>query len=365
MGKFETTAIPILQALPAPPQYDYNELLLQAMKVLVNLKRFSPANDVPYTTVTKFKDKVKTSFAYIDKSVTNVNFSGASQLQKLKNVCDLLTPELSKAQQQLGTYNAKNRSQEFGISALSKFIESDATSVIGRAKAVIEPQLKKVHELWVRVYPDDIFVHTHEEALTEKEFDSGKRFWSAWWVASNDIEVEKAAWKRLCSTHGTKRASWIATTIDPRKSNIARNAQQLQQKPYAQFFALQDVAKKLAQALQTLKPAQAPLDFWNAASLNKLANVSQHLGNLLTGLQGITTVPDAMMQKMQVQLVRAQGDMQAMISKINALSEPQKTQFTDKLNAFSTLVTDSRLTSSSPFTRTAPARCGSEHPALG
>ena len=33
------------------------------------------------------------------------------------------------------------------------------------------------HELWVRIFPDDIAVHTHEDELTSEEFESGKTFW--------------------------------------------------------------------------------------------------------------------------------------------------------------------------------------------
>ena len=232
--QFDNTSIPALKALPEPPQYDYNDLLLQTMKAFLNIKKFSPGSDsTAYTAVSKFKTQIKGSFGYIDKSVNNIQFKHASQLQRLKTVYDRLTPALSQAKEQLTAYSAKNTSQAYGISNLSKYITDDAKSIIDKATAVIEPQLKKVHELWVRIYPDDIFIHTHEEALTAKEFESGQRFWSAWWIASGDIDLEKAAWKRLCTAHGTKRASWIASTLDPRKSNIARNAEQLTKKPFS------------------------------------------------------------------------------------------------------------------------------------
>ena len=32
-------------------------------------------------------------------------------------------------------------------------------------------------ELWVRVYPDDIAVHTHEKELTRDEADAGVEYW--------------------------------------------------------------------------------------------------------------------------------------------------------------------------------------------
>jgi len=339
MKKFDDTSIPALKALPEPPQYDYNDLLLQSIKALVNIKRFaSGTENIPYEAVSKFKNKVKGSFSYIDKSVASINFNRSTQVSRLKKVYEQLSPALLKAKDQLAAYNAKNTSQQHGIAVISKFISDDATSIIDKAAAVLEPQVKKVHELWVRIYPDDIFVHTHEEAITANEFESSQRFWSAWWIASNDIDLEKAAWKRLCSAHGTKRASWIASTIDPRKSNLPRNATQLNQKPYQFFNPLQETAKSIAQSLQQLKPSTAPLPFWTNANLAVIKNTKDKINNLSSGLEGTTTVPDGMMQKMQVQLVRAQGDIQAIISKAAALSENEQAQFAEKLNAFTEVV---------------------------
>ena len=336
---FDDVSIPALKALPAPPQYDYNDLLLQTMKAFLNIKKFSPGSDsTAYTAVSKFKTQIKGSFGYIDKSVTAIQFNRASQLQRLKTVYDRLTPALSVAKEQLTAYSAKNSSQAYGISNLSKYITDDAKTIIDKATAVIEPQLKKVHELWVRIYPDDIFIHTHEEALTAKEFESGQRFWSAWWIASEDIDLEKAAWKRLCTAHGTKRASWIAATLDPRKTNIARNAEQLANKPYIKFSSLQELAKKIPASLQLLKPTEAPINFWTNVSAPNIKNVSVHIKNLLNGLEDFKSVPDAMMQKMQVQLLRAQGDIQAIISKTTVLTPAEQTQFKTKLEAFNDVV---------------------------
>ncbi|WP_315820302.1 hypothetical protein [Paraflavitalea speifideaquila] len=34
-------------------------------------------------------------------------------------------------------------------------------------------------ELWLRIYPDDIAVHTHEETLTGEEVIEGTKYWIA------------------------------------------------------------------------------------------------------------------------------------------------------------------------------------------
>ncbi|MGN6435171.1 MAG: hypothetical protein ACTHMM_01510 [Agriterribacter sp.] len=337
--KFETTTIPALKALPQPPQYDYNDLLLQTMKTYLHLRKFSVDPASPFAAVTKFKDKIKTGISYIDKSIAATPLKGASQAQRLNKVYNLLAPELSKTNESLGGIPTKNKSQKYGVDTFAKYITSDAAAVIERAKAATEPKPKKVHELWVRIYPDDIFVHTHEEGLTAKEFESGKRFWSAWWIASNDVELEKAAWKRLCTAHGTKRASWVASLIDPRKSGIARNAQQLQQKPYTFFKDIQDAAKAIPPASQSLNPTLDPDRFWTSVLINAITVLDTRIKKLTTLLQPVTTAPDVMMQALEVQVVRAQGDIQSIISKANALTPAQQTQFADKLAAFK-LATD-------------------------
>ena len=40
-------------------------------------------------------------------------------------------------------------------------------------------------ELWVRVYPDDIAVHTHEKELSRDDADAGVEYWTARTVAAS------------------------------------------------------------------------------------------------------------------------------------------------------------------------------------
>jgi hypothetical protein len=74
-------------------------------------------------------------------------------------------------------------------------------------------------ELWVRVYPDDIAVHTHEKELTRDEADSGVEYWTERTIAASvgDAEErerrEKGAWRALTNSYGGTRASWIASEI--------------------------------------------------------------------------------------------------------------------------------------------------------
>jgi hypothetical protein len=77
-------------------------------------------------------------------------------------------------------------------------------------------------EIWVRVYPDDIAVHTHEKELTRDEADSGVEYRIARTRALSVEDVaerkhlEEAAWRALANSYGGTRASWIASEIKRR-----------------------------------------------------------------------------------------------------------------------------------------------------
>ena len=330
--KFGTDAIPALNLLPAPPQSDFSDLFHQSIKALINIKRLAISSPGQYEDVAKFKKQIKTSISFIDKSAVSINQS--AQFQKLGKIYDQLKPELASAQTALSAFPSKNQSQKFGVSALSKFLNNDAVAVLNRASEGLFIQAKKAHELWVRVYPDDIFIHTHEEALTEKEFVSGKRFWDAWWVASNDQDLEKAAWKRLCSAHDTRRASWIASLIDPRKNNTPNNVAQLQNKPFKNFSGILEISNSLPPFLQLLNPKKEPVDFWNSVTIAFINAVTEKIGKVSEAFTQLTVLPDFLIQKLEILLFRAQGDIDAISTKIPVLSSSQTQQFTDKIHAY-------------------------------
>jgi hypothetical protein len=77
-------------------------------------------------------------------------------------------------------------------------------------------------ELWVRVYPDDIAVHTHEKDFTRDDVDSGIEYWIQRTLAASVTDatereqLEKGAWRALVNSYGGTRASWIAAEIKRR-----------------------------------------------------------------------------------------------------------------------------------------------------
>jgi hypothetical protein len=71
-------------------------------------------------------------------------------------------------------------------------------------------------ELWVRIFPDDVAIHTHETDLTADEIADGRAYWTEMAAAAGSAdnaerrEKEKGAWRALSGTHGGSRASWVA-----------------------------------------------------------------------------------------------------------------------------------------------------------
>jgi hypothetical protein len=70
-------------------------------------------------------------------------------------------------------------------------------------------------ELWVRIFPDDISIETHESALTNDEISAGRAYWEMVWRAGGDREAESGAWRALIGGYGAPRAAWIAKALTP------------------------------------------------------------------------------------------------------------------------------------------------------
>ncbi len=77
-------------------------------------------------------------------------------------------------------------------------------------------------ELWLRVYPDDIAVHTHEKTLTDREVERGEMYWrELWHLGARDAEeAKKKAWTRLADEFGGQRAAWVAHETKPTNWNV-------------------------------------------------------------------------------------------------------------------------------------------------
>lgn len=79
---------------------------------------------------------------------------------------------------------------------------------------------RQQQELWLRVYPDDIAVHTHEKILTDTEVSAGKDYWIALFNANKKTgpaleSSQKAAWTTIADLLGPQRAAWAAQQTKP------------------------------------------------------------------------------------------------------------------------------------------------------
>jgi len=70
-------------------------------------------------------------------------------------------------------------------------------------------------ELWIRVYPDDVHVDSHEPALTEGERRAGVTYWREVFAAGPDQPRREAAWRALVAASGGARATWVRDVLTP------------------------------------------------------------------------------------------------------------------------------------------------------
>ena len=73
-------------------------------------------------------------------------------------------------------------------------------------------------ELWVRIYPDQIAINSHEPELTTQEISDGQSYWTGVWSAGNPpspADGAQAPWRGLASIYGAQRAAWIALQLTP------------------------------------------------------------------------------------------------------------------------------------------------------
>ncbi|MBD2769867.1 hypothetical protein IC235_18410 [Hymenobacter sp. BT664] len=105
-------------------------------------------------------------------------------------------------------------------------------------------QIGQNYELWVRIFPDDIAVETHEPLLTQDEIEQGQ----AYWISSfNATPIEKKqAWDLLCRSYGSQRAAWVALSTKPANFSTAPDAAHLISavlSPKADSWTLQPVTR--------------------------------------------------------------------------------------------------------------------------
>lgn len=74
-------------------------------------------------------------------------------------------------------------------------------------------------ELWVRIYPDDVAVHTHEATLTDLEVTAGELYWTELTIAEHlraDRDARRrTTWRHIVQQLSGPRAAWVARQTKP------------------------------------------------------------------------------------------------------------------------------------------------------
>ncbi|MFB8237004.1 hypothetical protein ACFC58_10700 [Kitasatospora purpeofusca] len=70
-------------------------------------------------------------------------------------------------------------------------------------------------QLWIRAYPDDIHVDSHETGLTAEERAATEAYWVEVWTAGPNEEGRAAAWSTLVAAVGPGRAAWAVRALRP------------------------------------------------------------------------------------------------------------------------------------------------------
>ncbi len=165
--------------------------------------------------------------------------------------------------------------------------------------AVDTTPMATVDELWVRVYPDDIAVHTHEEELTEDEERDGRDFWIETHAAEADDELKRGAWRALVRLHGSHRAAWIAKVLEPTVTRPFAAGQRLLDTVRTLQRRINEVGSKrstlLRSPLQRIERIQAATDaalgilrLSHQLTARQRTQIDRHLRLILAGMGDIT-----------------------------------------------------------------------------
>lgn len=129
----------------------------------------------------------------LDEQKTILNSGHSNVRTAINNLFGQLTP-----QQLIEQWNARKPIMLLPVRMETKYKTSD-----------------RLDQLWVRIFPDDVSVVTHESILTQQEVDAGISHWKALWLAKGDSIKKQASWTLLSQSFGVNRASWVALQTKP------------------------------------------------------------------------------------------------------------------------------------------------------
>lgn len=130
------------------------------------------------------------------------------------------------------------------------------------------------YELWVRIFPDDVSVHTHEPYLTAVELEAADVYWNEIWssiATPGFTEVQLGAWRPLVLRFGHARAAWIVKTTTPTGLNWT-----VQQSGSPVITSLQKQDPWNYQPVSKVMPDQFVVTLYNDEPLQELPDGFYH-----------------------------------------------------------------------------------------
>ncbi|WP_221392470.1 hypothetical protein [Dyadobacter sp. NIV53] len=177
-------------------------------------------------------------------------------------------------------------------------------------------------ELWVRIYPDDIAVHTHETALTEAELSIGKAYWLEIAAAGDDPDLKLAAWRAIIASYDSQRAAWIVRTTKP--ADTKSFIQNVLQKTSGTTIEINKELDRLHAILS--KPMQRNMMF------EVLGQTYPILNNIQEKLKTVKNDNVTLLLKMQHRLFKIQHQLRKFAGEAEQMTEAVKIQASQGLS---------------------------------
>ncbi|HSO87030.1 MAG TPA: hypothetical protein VLQ91_10790, partial [Draconibacterium sp.] len=175
----------------------------------------------------------KSSFEIAARDIHILPEKSFQRLSELSNKIENSINSISSSSDRLTTLNGPTKSlresASGAASAIKALVEAQFNDAIDRKDRFYDEERTPFvfaqktitrDELWIRFYPDDIAIHTHEEPLTPEEVEAGKAYWFEIWAANNDYDSKLAAWRAIATAYGPQRAAWVVKTMEPVEKDL-------------------------------------------------------------------------------------------------------------------------------------------------
>ena len=360
IAAFEEHTLPLLKNIPEPPSLKTDDLFFHGIQTYIKIKKFNLTEAQGYSTFKKYKKYIEPRINTLTKAIQSpVDETKPNQVKMLKDLYTSINAELTTSIARVQEHAVKNNSQGFGKNKMTTYFNADVTKIIGGWAGLEETGFPKpvfnlqepetVNQLWVRIYPDDIFIITHENDLSENELNAGQQFWKTWWAGTNDRDLELAAWRTLCTALGVKRASWVTRALDPRKMNSPKNKTALQNKPSVKTVDTINLADTSGQLLKKVSFNDPPASVFNFLIANHtLETLNTNFQKIKEGLS-LTEEQPYFIDKLKVLLIRFATNINQLIKKAQQIdvNNPANSIYTPSLNLLAKVVDNFNLVQSS------------------